>query len=109
MPSALCSCWLPEARDGLASPLLLADFCALVLQTTVVDMETEFLNLGLDIIGLGVFNFDFGSLNSESPVIKVRPSQQRWPCSATGPCGMTQAGLQLSAQLHALLAAALTS
>nr|AGK38421.1 CYP97B1 [Parachlorella kessleri] len=37
----------------------------------VVDMETEFLNLGLDIIGLGVFNYDFGSITQESPVIKA--------------------------------------
>lgn len=37
-----------------------------------VDMEVEFLNLGLDIIGLGVFNYDFGSITSESPVIKAR-------------------------------------
>ena len=37
----------------------------------VVDLETEFLNLGLDIIGLGVFNYDFGSITAESPVIKV--------------------------------------
>ena len=36
-------------------------------------MEEEFLNLGLDIIGLGVFNYDFGSITRESPVIKVRP------------------------------------
>ncbi|GBF92821.1 cytochrome P450 chloroplastic [Raphidocelis subcapitata] len=36
-----------------------------------VNMETEFLNLGLDIIGLGVFNYDFGSITSESPVIKA--------------------------------------
>ncbi len=35
-------------------------------------MESEFLSLGLDIIGLGVFNFDFGSITNESPVIKVR-------------------------------------
>jgi hypothetical protein len=34
-------------------------------------METEFLNLGLDIIGLGVFNYDFGSISTESPVIKA--------------------------------------
>lgn len=33
-------------------------------------MEAEFLSLGLDIIGLGVFNYDFGSISSESPVIK---------------------------------------
>ena len=36
-----------------------------------MNMEDEFLNLGLDIIGLGVFNFDFSSLTKESPVIKV--------------------------------------
>eukprot|EP00983_Pelagomonas_calceolata_P128982 1161565-Pelagomonas_calceolata.AAC.8 len=35
-------------------------------------MESEFLNLGLEIIGLGVFNYDFGAINKESPVIKVR-------------------------------------
>jgi hypothetical protein len=35
------------------------------------DMETEFLNLGLEIIGLGVFNYGFGSITSESPVIKA--------------------------------------
>lgn len=37
----------------------------------VVDMEQEFLNLGLDIIGLGVFNFDFGSITAQSPVIQA--------------------------------------
>ncbi|KAK9834172.1 hypothetical protein WJX81_005149 [Elliptochloris bilobata] len=37
----------------------------------VVDMEEEFLNLGLDIIGLGVFNYDFRSITRESPVIKA--------------------------------------
>eukprot|EP00887_Chlorella_sp_A99_P005162 scaffold40.g5162.t1 len=36
-----------------------------------VDMETEFLSLGLDIIGLGVFNYPFNSITSESPVIKA--------------------------------------
>ncbi|QDZ19103.1 cytochrome P450 [Chloropicon primus] len=35
-----------------------------------LDMETEFLNVALDIIGLGIFNYDFGSVNTESPVIK---------------------------------------
>lgn len=46
---------LSQSRDGPA----------------VVDMETEFLNLGLDIIGLGVFNYDFGSITRESPIIKA--------------------------------------
>ena len=36
-----------------------------------VDMEAQFLSLGMDIIGLGVFNYDFQSLTTESPVIKV--------------------------------------
>ena len=34
-------------------------------------MEEVFLSLGLDIIGLGVFNYDFKSITKESPVIKV--------------------------------------
>ncbi|GAX76234.1 hypothetical protein CEUSTIGMA_g3678.t1 [Chlamydomonas eustigma] len=37
----------------------------------MLNMEAEFLSLGLDIIGLGVFNYDFGSITSESPVIKA--------------------------------------
>lgn len=37
----------------------------------IVDLEAEFSNLALDIIGLGVFNFDFDSVTKESPVIKV--------------------------------------
>ena len=45
-------------------------------------MEAEFLSLGLDIIGLGVFNFEFGSITSESPVIKavygVLKGESRW-------------------------------
>lgn len=40
-------------------------------KTIEVDLEAEFLSLGLDIIGLGVFNYDFGSVTKESPVIKV--------------------------------------
>ncbi|KAJ3679282.1 hypothetical protein LUZ60_017293 [Juncus effusus] len=36
-----------------------------------LDLESEFSNLALDIIGLGVFNYDFGSVTMESPVIKA--------------------------------------
>lgn len=36
-----------------------------------LDLEAEFSSLALDIIGLGVFNYDFGSVTNESPVIKV--------------------------------------
>lgn len=40
-------------------------------KTIELDLEAEFLSLGLDIIGLGVFNYDFGSVTKESPVIKA--------------------------------------
>ncbi|XP_037452152.1 cytochrome P450 97B2, chloroplastic-like [Triticum dicoccoides] len=40
-------------------------------KSTTVNLEEEFSNLALDIIGLGVFNFDFDSVNKESPVIKA--------------------------------------
>lgn len=36
-----------------------------------LDLEAEFSSLALDIVGLGVFNYDFGSVTKESPVIKV--------------------------------------
>lgn len=36
-----------------------------------VEMEAEYSNLALDIIGLSVFNYDFGSVTTESPVIQV--------------------------------------
>ncbi len=38
---------------------------------TVLDMETEFCSLSLDIIGKAVFNYDFGSVSKESPVVKA--------------------------------------
>nr|GME10549.1 cytochrome P450 97B2, chloroplastic isoform X1 [Ipomoea batatas] len=40
-------------------------------KTIELDLESEFSNLALDIIGLGVFNYDFGSVTKESPVIKA--------------------------------------
>ncbi|PNT65990.1 hypothetical protein BRADI_3g05400v3 [Brachypodium distachyon] len=40
-------------------------------KSAIVNLEEEFSNLALDIIGLGVFNFDFDSVNKESPVIKA--------------------------------------
>ncbi|CAB9527938.1 LUTEIN DEFICIENT 5, chloroplastic [Seminavis robusta] len=35
------------------------------------DMETFFCSVALDIIGLSVFNFEFGSVTNESPVIRA--------------------------------------
>lgn len=40
-------------------------------KTIELDLEAEFSNLALDIIGLGVFNYDFGSVTKESPVIQA--------------------------------------
>ncbi|GAB4847793.1 hypothetical protein Ancab_026856 [Ancistrocladus abbreviatus] len=40
-------------------------------KTIELDLEAEFSNLALDIIGLGIFNYDFGSITKESPVIKA--------------------------------------
>ncbi|XP_073286283.1 cytochrome P450 97B2, chloroplastic [Primulina huaijiensis] len=40
-------------------------------KTIELDLESEFSSLALDIIGLGVFNYDFGSVTKESPVIKA--------------------------------------
>lgn len=42
-----------------------------VLSQEVVNMETEFCSVSLDIIGKSVFNFDFGSVTTESPVIQA--------------------------------------
>lgn len=36
-----------------------------------VEMESEFSSLALDIIGLAVFNFEFGSVSKKSPVIEA--------------------------------------
>ena len=38
---------------------------------TVLNMETEFCSVSLDIIGKAVFNYDFGSVTNESPVVKA--------------------------------------
>jgi cytochrome P450 len=37
----------------------------------VVDMEQMFCSVSLDIIGKAVFNYEFGSVTKESPVIKA--------------------------------------
>lgn len=36
-----------------------------------IDMETEFCSVSLDIIGKAVFNYEFGSVSTESPVVKA--------------------------------------
>lgn len=46
--------------------------------TIELDLEAEFSSLALDIIGLSVFNYDFGSVTKESPVIKVIIILLKW-------------------------------
>ncbi|MED6156362.1 cytochrome P450 [Stylosanthes scabra] len=41
------------------------------LNGTAVNMEDKFSQLTLDVIGLSVFNYNFDSLNSDSPVIEA--------------------------------------
>jgi hypothetical protein len=36
-----------------------------------IEMEEKFCSVALDIIGLSVFNYDFGSVMNKSPVIKA--------------------------------------
>lgn len=38
---------------------------------TPIDMEERFCSVTLDIIGKAVFNYDFGSVTKESPIIKA--------------------------------------
>jgi cytochrome P450 len=40
-------------------------------QNQVVDMEERFCSVTLDIIGKAVFNYDFGSVTKESPIVKA--------------------------------------
>ena len=40
-------------------------------QQTVLNMETEFCSVSLDIIGKAVFDYSFGSVQQESPVVKA--------------------------------------
>lgn len=40
-------------------------------QGTVVDMEERFCSVTLDIIGKAVFDYDFGSVTKESPIVKA--------------------------------------
>lgn len=41
------------------------------LNGTAVNMEDKFSQLTLDVIGLSVFNYNFDSLNTDSPIIEA--------------------------------------
>lgn len=54
---------------GDRADILLKDLQA--KEGKVVDMEERFCSVTLDIIGKAVFNYDFGSVTKESPIIKA--------------------------------------
>lgn len=65
--------WYNEMINTFAScnrPLL-GKLSAASKSGNIVNMETEFCSVSLDIIGKAVFNYDFGSVTSESPVIQA--------------------------------------
>jgi cytochrome P450 family 97 subfamily B polypeptide 3 len=50
---------------------LIAKLETAAAEKAIVDMETFFCSVSLDIIGKAVFNYEFGSVTNESPVIKA--------------------------------------
>eukprot|EP00592_Proboscia_alata_P008083 CAMPEP_0194357594 /NCGR_PEP_ID=MMETSP0174-20130528/5052_1 /TAXON_ID=216777 /ORGANISM="Proboscia alata, Strain PI-D3" /LENGTH=728 /DNA_ID=CAMNT_0039127681 /DNA_START=354 /DNA_END=2540 /DNA_ORIENTATION=+ len=56
---------------GNCADVLNADLEKHAEQKTAVDMEERFASVALDIIGQSVFNYDFGSVTKESPVVKA--------------------------------------
>ncbi len=69
---AFHSAWLSYMTGMFGtSTMRLCDKLTALGSDTVVDMETEYYSLALDIIGKAVFNYDFGSVNQESPIVKA--------------------------------------
>ena len=56
---------------GAANNALIPQLHKASEQGTTIDMEERFGSLALDVIGKAVFNYDFGSVNEESPVVKA--------------------------------------
>jgi len=54
-----------------SAEILVGDLEGKTKTGVVVDMEERFCSVTLDIIGKSVFNYDFGSVTKESPIIKA--------------------------------------
>lgn len=65
--------WLNNMIDlfGDCGDRLVNDLDARAVAKTPVDMEERFCSVTLDIIGKAVFNYDFGSVTKESPIVKA--------------------------------------
>jgi len=56
---------------GQANANLIPQLLKASKEGKVLDMEERFGSLALDVIGKAVFNYDFGSVDEESPVVKA--------------------------------------
>jgi len=56
---------------GRASQLLVQKLKEAAAEGKTIDMEERFGSVALDIIGKSVFNYEFGSVEGESPVVKA--------------------------------------
>lgn len=59
------------SQFGQAAKVLTGQLHKAAAECRVVDMEERFGSVALDIIGKAVFNYDFGSCEGESPVVKA--------------------------------------
>lgn len=56
---------------GYCNKPLIESLDKLVEKDGKVEMEEKFCSVTLDIIGKSVFNYEFGSVTDESPVVKA--------------------------------------
>ena len=56
---------------GQANANLIPQLLKASQEGRVIDMEERYGSLALDVIGKAVFNYEFGSVNEESPVVKA--------------------------------------
>jgi len=56
---------------GQANANLIPQLLKASKEGALLDMEERYGSLALDVIGKAVFNYDFGSVNEESPVVKA--------------------------------------
>ena len=56
---------------GYCNKPLIESLDEIIKKDGKVEMEEKFCSVALDIIGKSVFNYDFGSVTDESPVVKA--------------------------------------
>jgi hypothetical protein len=66
------SALLYEYSNSHSAYMLYTVMLCVCIHVQEIEMESHFCSVSLDIIGKSIFNYDFGSVTNESPVIKVR-------------------------------------